>query len=78
MDENYVTRDEFNKLDEKVDVLQIEQTRTKQRVEHVERKLDKIETNTTWILRLILGAIIAMVLGLLFQAPEATITLGGI
>ncbi|ELK47174.1 hemolysin XhlA [Halobacillus sp. BAB-2008] len=77
MDEKYVTRDEFSKLDEKVDQLQNEQTQTKQRVAHVEGKLDKIENNTTWILRLILGAIIAGILGLLFKSPEAVITLGG-
>ncbi|SFK49330.1 hypothetical protein SAMN04487936_11565 [Halobacillus dabanensis] len=53
MDGQYVTREEFSKLDGKMDELQDEQTQTKQRSRHVEQKLDKIEINTTWILRLI-------------------------
>lgn len=57
MEGQYVTREEFSKLDDKVDELQKEQTQTKQRVRHVEQKLDEIESNTTWILRLILGLV---------------------
>ncbi|WP_079479730.1 hemolysin XhlA family protein [Halobacillus salinus] len=78
MDKEYVTRKEFNELDKKVDELQNEQTQTKQRVEHMEKKLDKIEDNTTWILRLILGAIIMAILAFILQSPETGITIGGV
>ncbi|CDQ20847.1 Haemolysin XhlA [Halobacillus karajensis] len=77
MEGQYVTREEFSKLDDKVDELQKEQTQTKQRVRHVEQKLDKIESNTTWILRLILGAFILAILGLVFKSPDQVTSLGG-
>lgn len=32
-------------------------------IEHINRKLDKIENNTTWLLRLVIGAIVLAVLG---------------
>lgn len=78
MEPNYVTREEFQKLDDKVDELVVEHSRTKERVQNVEQKLDRIESNTTWILRLILGAIILAILGYVFQSPETNIALGGL
>ncbi|MGP4061516.1 hemolysin XhlA family protein [Halobacillus sp. H74] len=78
MEGQYVTREEFSRLDDKVDELQKEQTQTKQRVRHVEQKLDKIESNTTWILRLILGAFILGILGLVFKSPDQVTSLGGL
>ncbi|WP_406944471.1 hemolysin XhlA family protein [Halobacillus sp. SY10] len=77
MEQKYVTREEFEKLDDKVDELKNEHTKTRQRVQNVEQKLDRIESNTTWILRLILGAIILAVLGLIFNSPSQLTTLGG-
>lgn len=77
MEQKYVTREEFEKLDDKVDELKNEHTKTRQRVQNVEQKLDRIESNTTWILRLILGAIILVILGLIFNSPGQLTTLGG-
>ncbi|WP_176140705.1 hemolysin XhlA family protein [Halobacillus salinus] len=77
-EQSYVTRQEFKELDDKVDELKNEHTKTKQRVYNVEQKLDRIENNTTWILRLILGAIIMAVLAFILQSPETGITIGGI
>ncbi len=64
-DEEYVKRGEFNRLDERVTTLDIRQTRTEVRTDHIEKKMDRIESNTTWILRLIVGAIITALLGLI-------------
>lgn len=63
--EEYVKKGEFNRLDERVTTLDIRQTRTEVRTDHIEEKMDKIESNTTWILRLILGAFITAILGLI-------------
>lgn len=68
MDERqFVTRAEFDKLSKKVNIMEIKQTRAEARIEHIEKKLDKIESNTTWILRLIMGAIVMAVIGLVIQ-----------
>lgn len=69
--DEYVKRDEFNRLDERVTTLDIRQTRTEVRTEHVEKKIDKIDANTTWLLRIVIGAIVGALLGLI-------ITNGGI
>ncbi len=77
MDDKYITREEFNNLGQKVEGLDTRLTKTETRTDHLEKKLDKIENNTTWILRLILGAIILAILGYVLQSPETNITLGG-
>ena len=64
-DDEYVKRAEFNRLDERVTTLDVRQTRTEVRTDHIEEKMSKIESNTTWILRLVLGVIIAALLGLI-------------
>lgn len=64
-EEDYVKRREFNRLDERVTTLDIRQTRTEVRTDHIEEKMSKIESNTTWILRIIIGAIITALLGLI-------------
>ena len=64
-DEEYVKRGEFNRLDERVTTLDIRQTRTEVRTDHIEKKMDRNESNTTWILRIIVGAIITALLGLI-------------
>lgn len=69
--DEYVKRDEFSRLDERVTTLDIRQTRTEVRTEHIENKIDKIDANTTWLLRIVIGAIVAALLGLI-------ITNGGI
>jgi len=65
--DGYVTREEHQALAKRVTNVENRQTRTETRTDHLERKLDKIETNTTWILRLIIGAFIMALIGLVFQ-----------
>lgn len=65
MSEEYVKRDEFNRLDSRVSNLDIRQTRTEVRTEHVEEKINKIESNTTWILRIIVSSIVVALLGVI-------------
>lgn len=67
MDGQYVTRDEFNQLDKKVDRVDNRLTRNEARTDHLEKKLDKIDSNTTWILRLIIGAFVMALLGLILK-----------
>lgn len=33
-------------------------------IEHINKKLDKIDSNTTWLLRIVVGVIVIAVLGL--------------
>jgi len=63
--EEYVKRGEFNRLDERVNILDVRQTRTEVRTDHIEKQMDSIHKNTTWILRLIVSAILAALLGLI-------------
>lgn len=65
-EEEYVKRVEFNRLDERVTTLDIRQTRTEVRADHIEQQMADIKANTTWTLRLIIGAIITAILGFLF------------
>lgn len=62
--EEYVKRSEFNRLDERVTTLDVRQTRTEVRTDHIEKQMDSIHKNTTWILRIIIGAIVMALLGL--------------
>ncbi|MGJ9383251.1 hemolysin XhlA family protein [Salipaludibacillus sp. CF4.18] len=64
---DFISRKEFNQLDSRVDDLANRQTRTETRTDHLEQKLDKIDSNTTWILRLIIGAFIMAILTFLLQ-----------
>ena len=64
-DKDYVERGEFNRLDERVTTLDIRQTRTEVRTDHIEKQMDSIHKNTTWILRIIISAIILALLGLI-------------
>ncbi|WP_186578036.1 hemolysin XhlA family protein [Aquibacillus kalidii] len=54
----YATREELKSLEDKVTILDNRQTRTETRIDNLEKKIDKIDSNTTWILRLIVGAVI--------------------
>lgn len=38
-------------------------------IDTINRKLDKIESNTTWVLRLVIGAIILAIVGFLISNP---------
>lgn len=64
---DFIKRDEFSRMDERVSTLDVRQTRTEVRTDHIEDKMNRIESNTTWILRLILGAIITALFGLILM-----------
>jgi len=64
---DYVTRKEFSQLNNRVGNLESRQTRTETRTDHLEQKLDKIENNTTWILRIIISSIVVALLGLIIN-----------
>lgn len=66
-EDSFVTRKEFNQLNKRIGNLEVSQIRTETRTDHLERKLDSIESNTTWILRIIIGAIITGIIGLILQ-----------
>lgn len=36
-------------------------------IDNVKEKIDKIDSNTTWLLRIVVGAIVAAVLGLILK-----------
>lgn len=65
--EGYVTREEHQALADRMTSVENRQTRTETRMDNFEKKLDKIDSNTTWILRLIIGAFIMALIGLVFQ-----------
>lgn len=65
--EEYVFRDEMKTLEARVGKLENRQERIETRVDNIEKKLDKIDNNTTWILRLILGAFIMALIGLILK-----------
>ncbi|MGE8207841.1 hemolysin XhlA family protein [Heyndrickxia sp. NPDC080065] len=67
MENNFVTRDEFKALEKRVGSIENRQTKTETKVDNLEQKLDKIDSNTTWILRLIIGAFIMAVIGLVLK-----------
>lgn len=50
----------------RIRVLEKDSTVTMGKVDSLCRKMDKVESNTTWILRLIIGAIILALLGQIF------------
>jgi tetrahydromethanopterin S-methyltransferase subunit G len=62
--ENYVTKDEYQSIEKRVSSLERSHDVLKNRVDNIDKKLDKIDNNTTWILRLIIGAFITSLLGL--------------
>jgi len=64
-EDEYVRRGEFNRLDERVNTLDIRQTKTEVRTDHIEKQMDSLHKNTTWILRLIISVIVSALLGLL-------------
>lgn len=63
-EEEYVKRGEFNRLDERVTTLDKRLVKTEVRTDHIEKQMESIHKNTTWILRIIIGAILAALLGL--------------
>lgn len=64
-DNDFVRRGEFNRMDDRVNKLDTRQTRTEVRTDHIESQMNSIHRNTNWILRIIIGAIVAALLGLI-------------
>lgn len=57
--------------DSRIATLEIENVSTKKDVIVVQKTLDKIDANTTWIIRLLVGAIVLALLGLVFAKVPA-------
>lgn len=63
--ETPVTRNEFDTLKAQVSKLDTRMSVAERDIQDINKKLDKIDNNTTWILRLIIGALIMSVLGVI-------------
>ncbi|WP_419955949.1 hemolysin XhlA family protein [Neobacillus niacini] len=56
-----------SKLEDKVTGLETRVAVAESNIKDINKKLDSISNNTTWILRIIIGAIIMAILGLVFK-----------
>lgn len=59
-----MTEDQLKALEARVRALELEGASSKTHREYVETRLAKIESNTTWIVRSVLGLVIAAVVGI--------------
>ena len=51
----------------RIRILEVDNTAHKLNIKDLRRSMDKIENNTTWILRLVVGSIIMALLGLIIK-----------
>lgn len=51
----------------RIRILEVDNTAHKLNIKGLRRSMDKIENNTTWILRLVVGSIIMALLGLIYK-----------
>lgn len=56
-------------LEGKVSSLESRVAVAENNIDTINRKLDKIDNNTTWLLRLVIGAIIMAVIGFVLSNP---------
>lgn len=56
-----------SKLEDRVTGLATRLAVAESNIKDINKKLDSISNNTTWILRIIIGAIIMAILGLIFK-----------
>ena len=63
----YVEQEDYNRLDARINNIDLRLTRAEVRMDHVEKKKDKIDSNTTWILRIIIGIIVTALIGTIIQ-----------
>lgn len=61
-----VITDDLRDHDRRITALELNDVKQDQRIEHVLKSLDKIESNTTWIMRLIIGGLVTGAIGLLY------------
>lgn len=66
-EKDYVTRNEFNQVEKRVGKVEDRMTRSETEIKHVKDTLKSIQGDTRWILRLVIGAFIMAVLGLIFK-----------
>lgn len=67
----YVTHEEFIMLAERVGKAENRITRNETNQTNMDEKLRKIDNNTTWVLRLVIGAIIMTLLYTIINKPES-------
>lgn len=60
-------REEFADHERRIRLLEVDNTINKQHINALLRAMEKIESNTTWILRLVIGIIVAALLGLIIK-----------
>lgn len=60
-------RTELNNLRSELGNVKTEQQVQKVQIMNIEKKLDKIEGNTTWLLRIVIGAIVLYILQTIFE-----------
>lgn len=58
--------DKIRDLDRRVTSLELNNVRQDQELKHVTKALEKIEANTTWTVRLIVGGLVTGAIGLLY------------
>jgi tetrahydromethanopterin S-methyltransferase subunit G len=62
-----VTREDFDQLSKRVAKLETRVTVAERDIQDINKKLDKIDQNTTWILRLIIGAFIMAIITIVIK-----------
>lgn len=60
-------RIELRNLKDELGTVKTEQQVQKVQIINIEKKLDKIEGNTTWLLRIVIGAIVIYILQSIFE-----------
>lgn len=63
--DEFVKRGEFSRLSDEVSLLNTKYIRLESRTDYIEKKLNRIDSHVVWVLRLIIGAIITAVIGLI-------------
>lgn len=64
-------KERIDSLETRVTNLETRVAVAENNIENINKKLDKIDNNTTWLLRIVIGAIILAVLGFIIQSPTA-------
>ncbi|WP_018923878.1 hemolysin XhlA family protein [Salsuginibacillus kocurii] len=59
-------KEDVKGLEQDVRTVETRTTLSEQKIKNVEKDIQSIHSNTTWILRLIVGTIVAALLGLIF------------
>jgi hypothetical protein len=57
-------------LEHRISTLETRITVAEVNIDHINRKLDKIDSNTTWLLRIVIGFAVTAVLGFVFTQTK--------